>query len=87
MSASLEPLSPAEFLAWEAEQEERYEFDGIQPIAMTYAILEQATPRAIVRRRQAAWGEELVEGPGAVLDLPEVGVELPLHEVYAGLDL
>ena len=29
------PMTPAEFLAWEAKQELKWEFDGFQPIAMT----------------------------------------------------
>ena len=35
MSASLKPLTVEEFLAWERAQPLRYEFDGIQPVAMT----------------------------------------------------
>ena len=35
MSASLKPLTVDEFLAWERSQELRFEFDGIQPVAMT----------------------------------------------------
>src|SRR5271166_55276 len=35
MSASLTPLTLDEFLDWERSQEQRYEFDGIQPVAMT----------------------------------------------------
>ena len=35
MSASLQPLTLEEFLVWERTQELRYEFDGIQPVAMT----------------------------------------------------
>jgi Uma2 family endonuclease len=35
MSASLKPLTVDEFLAWERSQPLRYEFDGIQPVAMT----------------------------------------------------
>jgi Uma2 family endonuclease len=42
MSASLKPLTLEEFLAWEAEQEERYEFDGVQPVAMTGASFAHA---------------------------------------------
>jgi Uma2 family endonuclease len=34
MSASLKPLTVDEFLAWERAQELRFEFDGIQPVAM-----------------------------------------------------
>jgi Uma2 family endonuclease len=35
VSASLKPLTLDEFLDWERSQQERYEFDGIQPVAMT----------------------------------------------------
>jgi Uma2 family endonuclease len=42
MGASLRPLTLEEFLAWEAEPEERFEFDGIQPIAMTGASFAHA---------------------------------------------
>jgi len=36
MSASLRhPMTVAEFLAWEARQEFRWEFDGVHPVAMT----------------------------------------------------
>jgi len=29
------PMTSAEFLAWEAKQELKWEFDGFQPVAMT----------------------------------------------------
>lgn len=36
MSASLrQPMTVAEFLAWEEKQEFRWEFDGFEPVAMT----------------------------------------------------
>lgn len=35
MSAALKPLTVEEFLAWERSQPARYEFDGVQPVAMT----------------------------------------------------
>jgi Uma2 family endonuclease len=35
MSVSLKPLSLQEFLDWERAQPLRFEFDGIQPVAMT----------------------------------------------------
>lgn len=35
MSVSLKTLTLDEFLAWKRSQPERYEFDGIQPVAMT----------------------------------------------------
>ena len=33
--ASLAPMTAEEFLAWEAKQELKWEFDGFQPVAMT----------------------------------------------------
>lgn len=32
---ALRPMTLAEFLAWEERQDTRYEFDGLQPVAMT----------------------------------------------------
>ena len=35
MSAALNPLTLEEFLVWERAQPARYEFDGVQPVALT----------------------------------------------------
>ncbi len=35
MSVALKPMTIEEFLAWEASQELRYEFDGVHAVAMT----------------------------------------------------
>src|SRR5690349_3659253 len=174
MSASLKPLTIEEFLAWERSQPIRYEFDGIQPVAMTggtiaadrvarrlllgldrrlqppceafgenvkvlpagrvrypdvkvacgafdpgadhvepvvvfevlspttemtdrrvksaeyasipsvmaYVLLAQDRPFVTVLRRAADWEPEEVEGAGAMLNLPEIGVAIPLSELY-----
>jgi Uma2 family endonuclease len=174
MSASIKPLSLDEFLAWERAQPLRYEFDGIQPIAMTgpstaherlvgrlivasgrrltppcevfpsglkligenrvrypdvtiacnaadetgdtvsptivfeilspssiltdrrvkaveyraiasvqvYVISSQEKPEITVMRRSTAWTEEILAGLDAILTLPEVGIEIPLQELY-----
>lgn len=42
MSALLKPWTVDEFLDWEREQDLRWEFDGIQPLAMTGASLGHA---------------------------------------------
>ena len=47
MSVSLKPLTVEEFLEWERAQPFRYEFDGIQPVAMTGGRFEHA--RTITR--------------------------------------
>ena len=174
MSASLKPLTLEEFLDWERSQPERYEFDGIQPVAMTggsrvhsrvgsrllvalgtrvkapceafgadlkvntigrvrypdvsvvctasddesdiveptvvcevvspstaltdrrvkaieyaavsgilvYVLLEQERPELTVRRRSASWEAEIVAGLDAELELPEIGVSIPMSAIY-----
>jgi Uma2 family endonuclease len=174
MSASLKPLTLDEFLEWERAQPERYEFDGIQPVAMTggsrahsliatrvaaalvfhvkppceahgpelkiittgrvrypdasvvcsrpdddddtvtptaifevlspstaltdrrvkaieyaavpsvlvYVLLEQNRPEITVRRRSTGWEAETLAGQDATLDLPEIGVSIPLAFIY-----
>lgn len=183
MSVALrKPMTLAEFLAWEEQQELRYEFDGFEPVAMTggtiahdqitfdlrtalatrlvgkpcrplgpnvkiivdghtrypdavvvcqpvspaasivenpvvvfevlsegtsqtdlidknreyratpsiqrYVILQQIHKVAIVFERRAdGWLSEIVSGDGALLDLPEIGISIPLDEVYANAEL
>ena len=174
MSVSLKPLSLEEFLDWERAQPLRFEFDGIQPVAMTggsrahsliatrlaaalvfhvrppceahgpelkvittgrvrypdasvvctppandedtitptavfevlspstaltdrrvkaieyaavpaimvYVLLEQDRPEIIVRRRSNGWEAESLVGADAVLELPEIGMSIPLAFIY-----
>lgn len=174
------PLTLADFLAWEERQQPRYEFDGLEPVAMTggtlghdqitfnirkaldarlagkrcrpfgpnvkiivdghvrypdalvvcqpvsldatvvenpvvvfevlsegtgktdlidknreyratvsiqrYVILQQTHAAAIAFvRRDQDWLAEIAAGADAVLHLPEIGIEVPLTEVYAGI--
>jgi len=183
MSGALrKPITLAEFLAWEERQELRYEFNGLEPVAMTggtiahdqitfdlrtalaarlagkpcralgpnvkiiadgrarypdaivvcrpvapratvagdpvivfevlsegstetdlidknpeyratpsiqrYVVLPQTHKAAIVFvRREDGWLSEIVSGDDASLDLPEIGIEVPLDEVYANAGL
>jgi Uma2 family endonuclease len=169
MSVSLKPLTLDEFLDWERSQEGRYEFDAIQPVAMTgsrphsrvatrlaaapvglvkppcevfgpnlkvmttgrvrypdasvgdeasdlieptvvyevvspstaltdrrvkaleytavpsilvYLMLEQDWPDVTIRRRSTARAAEVVSGIDATLDLPEIGVSIPMSAIY-----
>ena len=49
-----------------------------------YVIIEQTVIGAEVYSRGESWAGR-VFGPGSVLSLPEVDVELPLDELYAGI--
>ena len=57
------------------------------PSIQRYVMLEQVRVAATVYAREgSAWTVSLAFR-GDVLPMPEIGVELPLDELYAGLDL
>ena len=58
------------------------------PSIRRYVILEQTHVAALVFVRQGEdWVSHVLAGADASLALPEIGMELPLGEIYAGLDL
>ncbi len=58
------------------------------PSIQRYIILQQTQKAAIVFvRREDGWMSEIVSGDDASLDLPEIGIAVPLHEIYANVEL
>jgi len=58
------------------------------PSIQRYVIIEQTRMAAIMfARKESGWISETLAGGGAQLSLPEVGIDLPLAELYAGLEL
>ena len=58
------------------------------PSIQRYVVLQQTHKAAIVFvRRQDGWLSEIVSRDDARLDLPEIGIAVPLHEVYANAGL
>ena len=49
---------------------------------LAYVILSQDAPEVTVMRRSAGWVPEELAGAGAVLQMPEVGIETGLAELY-----
>jgi Putative restriction endonuclease len=60
-----------EFFAWAPSQEDRYEFDGFQPVAMTGGTLGHA---AMIQNVHAALRARLRGKPGRSLG-PDAGIE------------
>lgn len=53
------------------------------PSLGVYVLIEQAMPAAVVfRRTEQGFVREVYSGLEAVIPLPEIGIELPLAEVY-----
>ncbi len=52
------------------------------PSVMVYVLLAQDRAAVTVLRRVSGWEPEELEGEGATLELPEVGVAIPLSELY-----
>lgn len=64
------------------EQEKRDAYFMI-PTLRAYVMLEQDAPAAIVwRRGERGFQREAYGGLGAVVELPEIGLRLPLADVY-----
>jgi Uma2 family endonuclease len=58
------------------------------PSIQRYVVLQQTHKAAIVFvRREDGWLSEIISGNDAILDLPEIGIAVPLHEVYANAGL
>jgi Uma2 family endonuclease len=56
------------------------------PSLMVYVLVEQEIARVVVHRRsESGFQAEVFEGIDAILPLPEIGIELPLAEVYRGI--
>jgi len=53
-----------------------------------YVILEQTNAAAVAFvRKGEEWVTEIIAGTDALLRLPEIGIELPLAEIYEGIEL
>jgi len=58
------------------------------PSILRYVVLRQTHRAAIVFvRREDGWLSEIVSGDHANLDLPEIGITVPLHEIYVNSGL
>ncbi len=58
------------------------------PSIQCYVILQQTHAGAIMFARKGEdWVAEMLAGDEAVLRMPEIGIEIPLAELYADLDL
>lgn len=58
------------------------------PSLAVYLLAEQAEPRVIAYRRGPGgeFGREIFTGLDATIPLPEIGLSLPLAELYEGVD-
>ena len=58
------------------------------PSIQRYVVLQQTRQAAIVfARRQDGWLSEIVSGADAILDMPEIGIAIPLREAYENVQL
>jgi Uma2 family endonuclease len=57
------------------------------PSLGAYLLVEQETPAVVVfRRTDHGFVREVYQGLAAVIPLPEIGIELPLAEIYDGVE-
>ena len=81
--AGLAPMTADEFLAWEAKQELKWEFDGFQPVAMTggtraHSVVQRNLLSALDARLDGrpcqAYGSDLKVQTGPSYRYPDVSV-------------
>jgi Uma2 family endonuclease len=57
------------------------------PSLQTYLLVEQEMPAAVAHtRKEQGFLREIYKGPESIIDLPELDIELPLAEVYDGVE-
>ena len=54
---------------------------------MYYVVIAQDTIEVVVYARASNFAEQRLESPTATLDLPALGLSLPLAEIYQDTDL
>ncbi len=52
------------------------------PSIQVYLVLEQDRPEVTIRHRSTGWEAETVSGVDASLELPEIGVSVPMALIY-----
>jgi len=50
-----------------------------------YVVVEQEEPMVIVQRRAENWKHQIYAGPGAMLQLRSISLEIPLLQIYEGV--
>jgi Uma2 family endonuclease len=58
-----------------------YEYRTL-PSILAYVIVSQDEPSITILRRSSGWIEEQVQGRESTLALPEIGIDIPLSEIY-----
>lgn len=59
---------------------------GETPSVKRYVILQQTSAAAIVfSHRAGEWATNIVAGTDAVIGLPEIGIDLPLADIYGDI--
>ncbi len=64
-------------------REKRYAYDTVASLQL-YVVVAQDRAEATVYRRTSAgtWSSEVVQGLSALLQLPEIAVEIPFARIY-----
>jgi Uma2 family endonuclease len=67
-----------------ADQREKRFAYALIPSLKVYVMVSQEKPELTVlrRARSGAWKTEIIQGPGAVLKLPEIKVQIPFARIY-----
>ena len=83
-----DPVVVFEVLSEGSSETDLIDKNRATPSIQRYVVPQQTRKAVIVfMRRQDGWLSEIVSGDDARLDLPEIGIAVLLHEVYANAGL
>lgn len=83
-----EVVSPSELRAWRARDRKRLDLQDVEGVAEIVELYQDEMAAHVYRRGPGGgWSFEAVGGAGAVLNLPSVGIVVPLAEIYEFVDM
>jgi Uma2 family endonuclease len=82
-----EVLSPSELRRWRQRDQKRLDLQEVEGVREIVELHQAEATAHVYRGTEAGWMFATVSGIDATLTLESVGIQLPLAEIYRGIDL
>ena len=83
-----EAISPSELPHWQARDQKRRDLQDVEGVAEIVELYQREPAIHVYRRaKDGSWSFEAIGGLTASLRLESVGLDLPLANIYEGVDL
>ena len=83
-----EVISPSELRHWQLRDQKRRDLQDVEGVAEIVELYQREPAIHVYRRaKDGSWSFEAIGGLTASLRLESVGLDMPLAEIYEGIDL